>query len=54
MQSGEECDDGNVIDGDGCSSDCLLEIGYEVQNELVDCNILSSLIPICGDLMFVD
>src|SRR5262249_32845810 len=21
----EECDDGNVVDGDGCSSDCKLE-----------------------------
>lgn len=24
----EECDDGNNIDGDGCSSDCKLEDGY--------------------------
>jgi fibro-slime domain-containing protein len=25
----EECDDGNTLDGDGCSSDCRLEPGYE-------------------------
>lgn len=24
--AGEECDDGSVVDGDGCSSDCLLEV----------------------------
>lgn len=25
----EECDDGNNIDGDGCSSTCRIEYGYE-------------------------
>lgn len=25
VESGEECDDGNTIDGDGCSSTCLIE-----------------------------
>ncbi|MFH1366502.1 MAG: dockerin type I domain-containing protein [Patescibacteria group bacterium] len=25
---GEECDDGNVVDGDGCSSMCKAELGY--------------------------
>lgn len=25
LDPGEECDDGNNVDGDGCSSDCLLE-----------------------------
>lgn len=23
--AGEQCDDGNTIDGDGCSSSCLIE-----------------------------
>lgn len=27
LDSNEECDDGNTTDGDGCSQDCLLEIG---------------------------
>jgi fibro-slime domain-containing protein len=27
--SGEECDDGNSFDGDGCSSTCKKEYGYE-------------------------
>ncbi len=25
----EECDDGNTADGDGCSSECKVEIGYQ-------------------------
>ncbi len=25
LEPGEECDDGNNLDGDGCSADCLLE-----------------------------
>ena len=29
VQSGEECDDGLLIDGDGCSSTCQVECGYE-------------------------
>ncbi|MBS3066246.1 hypothetical protein J4205_00325 [Candidatus Pacearchaeota archaeon] len=27
LADGEECDDGNIVDGDGCSSSCLLEFG---------------------------
>ncbi len=27
-QPGEECDDGNAISGDGCSSNCKIENGY--------------------------
>ena len=23
-----QCDDGNNINGDGCSSDCIIEMGY--------------------------
>jgi fibro-slime domain-containing protein len=29
----EECDDGNKRDGDGCSADCLIEDGYECEEE---------------------
>src|SRR5262249_7975789 len=25
LDAGEQCDDGNAIDGDGCSADCRLE-----------------------------
>ena len=29
MDDGEQCDDGNRINGDGCSSDCKIECGGE-------------------------
>jgi cysteine-rich repeat protein len=28
---GEQCDDGDIDDGDGCSSDCLIEDGWECE-----------------------
>ena len=28
-----ECDDGNTIDGDGCSSDCKIEIGWNCSSQ---------------------
>lgn len=28
VESGEQCDDGNVLDGDGCSSVCAIEMDY--------------------------
>ncbi len=30
-QSNEECDDGNIINGDGCSSECKIEVEYSVE-----------------------
>ena len=29
LKGAEECDDGNTVSGDGCSSSCTLEVGYE-------------------------
>ena len=29
LQTGETCDDGNDVSGDGCSAACLVEYGYE-------------------------
>lgn len=41
----EECDDGNTLDGDGCSSDCTVEPGYGCFFGLPDtCRLLG-----CGD-----
>ncbi|MBK8257397.1 MAG: DUF4215 domain-containing protein [Polyangiaceae bacterium] len=40
---GENCDDGNVTDGDGCGSNCVAESGYKCAGEPSDC------VPICGD-----
>jgi cysteine-rich repeat protein len=41
LQTGEECDDGNTVDGDGCSSTCKLEINnctitYNLYNSWTD------------------
>ncbi len=32
----EECDDGNLIDGDGCSKDCKLEAGFNCEVRTID------------------
>ena len=37
----EACEDGNTLNGDGCSSECLVEPGYECNDE--------SCFEICGD-----
>jgi cysteine-rich repeat protein len=42
---GELCDDGNVASGDGCSSICAIEAGYQCPAPGGRC------IPICGDGM---
>lgn len=39
----EECDDGNTEPGDGCSSECTIEPGWECEGEPSVC------IPICGN-----
>ena len=28
-----ECDDGNKLDGDGCSSDCRVELGFQCRSQ---------------------
>jgi len=40
---GEQCDDGNLVSGDGCTDLCSIELGYECPTPGVLCN------PICGD-----
>lgn len=30
---GMECDDGNVLNGDGCSDQCFIEKGYQCSFE---------------------
>ncbi len=43
MVGGETCDDGNAIDGDGCSATCLIETGTSCATEPTLCG------PTCGD-----
>jgi cysteine-rich repeat protein len=39
----EACDDGNTVDGDGCSADCqMVELGYK-------CPIAGQLCTLCGN-----
>ena len=60
MDEGEECDDGNTMDGDGCSSKCILEgCGDGVVDEGEECDDGNSIdndectnacgLPKCGD-----
>src|SRR5690606_29522815 len=42
----EECDDGNTVDGDGCSSTCTEEPGYE-------CSLVQSALPPSIQIPFV-
>ena len=35
----EECDDANSVDGDGCSSECVVEDGWACHDEPSDCDI---------------
>jgi len=48
VDPGETCDDGNLKDGDGCSSSCQVELGYFCQQtgeQRSECS------AICGDLI---
>lgn len=40
------CDDGNLINGDGCSSNCIVELYYSCVNIINQSSICN---PICGD-----
>ena len=37
----EDCDDQNVEDGDGCSSECYLEKGWTCDGAPSQCNLIS-------------
>jgi len=39
----ENCENGNAIDGDGCSSLCVIEAGWNCTGTPTSCT------PICGD-----
>lgn len=44
IEAGEDCEDGNVADGDGCSALCLREPGYICLNPGEAC-----ILEVCGD-----
>ncbi|XP_056149836.1 pappalysin-2 [Lampris incognitus] len=39
MQGTEECDDGNLLDGDGCSKKCYKEMGFNCNGEPSHCYV---------------
>ena len=43
LEAGEDCDDGNNVDGNGCSAVCTIEQGYACTGDPSACT------PICGD-----
>ncbi|CAE7944477.1 unnamed protein product [Symbiodinium sp. KB8] len=47
--AGEECDDGNLIDGDGCSRHCSIEAGFTCPTQGWPSVLLTPCVPICGD-----
>eukprot|EP00435_Cladocopium_sp_Y103_P068641 s1255_g31.t3 len=47
--AGEECDDGNIINGDGCTSDCRIETGYTCPTVGWPQVLLTPCRAICGD-----
>ena len=42
IDAGEQCDDGNTVDGDGCTANCTIECNYDPTLRLL-----------CGDLLTV-
>ncbi|MBI1970492.1 DUF4215 domain-containing protein [Candidatus Woesearchaeota archaeon] len=47
LESGEQCDDRNIVSGDGCSSSCsIIESGWT-------CSAGNPCTPICGDAIVV-
>ena len=45
IESGETCDDGNAVSGDGCSADCAVEPNYVCPKPAEPC----VLVMVCGD-----
>jgi len=44
-----ECDDGNTVSGDGCSSICMVESGYDCTGPSASYDVDSTCKDICGD-----
>jgi len=47
LNSGEECDDSNILNGDGCSDTCQEETGYLCLGAPSVCT------PVCGDGLII-
>lgn len=49
MDTGEECDDGDTDNSDGCSSICTVELGWECTGEPSSCENIGGAFNSCGD-----
>ncbi|MBK8156755.1 MAG: DUF4215 domain-containing protein [Streptococcus sp.] len=49
MRGSEACDDGNLIDGDGCSGLCTIEAGWSCSFTYAPTGDNTICLPICGD-----
>jgi large repetitive protein len=50
--SNMQCDDNNTDSGDGCSSGCMIEAGWDCTNDWViasDYDVPTECIEVCGD-----
>lgn len=47
VQAGESCDDGNLLDGDGCSANCSVESGYTCNGSPSACSPIPT--TVCGN-----
>jgi len=46
VQTGELCDDGNTVNGDGCSALCQIESGYQCTGQPSQCQFIGG---VCGN-----
>lgn len=52
LDPGEGCDDGNSVDGDGCSRFCTIELGFRCHNAgFFETGMPSFCQAVCGDLV---
>lgn len=44
----EECDDSNLLDGDGCSKKCRMEAGFNCKGESISVSVVKMGISLLG------
>jgi len=54
MGLGEQCDDNNIISGDGCSNICQVESGWECTSEPFETSVCTLIPRVGGQMIPVD
>ena len=49
ISTNEDCEDGNIQDGDGCDSTCKFEVGWGHSQAFITDGNLTTSTAICGD-----